>query len=148
MIWRLDRLHRQPRELDEFIVITDRHQGALATVTGDANLSTTQGRLLARAWGAFAAHESEVKSERLKRAFLERARKGKGAWTMPMYGYQADLQTLNPREASVIREAANLILRGESMHSLTVDLNLRKIRTTNGKQWVAQDAARRPPFHL
>lgn len=135
MIWRLDRLHRQPRELEEFIVITDKHQVALATVTGDVNLSTTQGRLLARAWGAFAAHESEVKSERLKRAFLERARQGKDAWTMRMYGYQADFRTLNPREASVIREAAKRILRGESMHSLTIDLNLRRIRTTNGKQW-------------
>jgi site-specific DNA recombinase len=135
MIWRLDRLHRQPRELEEFIVITDKHQVALATVTGDVDLSTTQGRLLARAWGAFAAHESEVKSERLKRAFLERARKGKDAWTMRMYGYKADLRTLNPREASVIREAAKRILRGESMHSLTIDLNLRKIHTTNGKLW-------------
>ena len=65
LIWRLDRLHRQPRELEEFIVLTDKHQVALATVTGDLDLSTTQGRLLARAWGAFAADESEVKSERL-----------------------------------------------------------------------------------
>lgn len=49
LIWRLDRLHRQPRELEEFIVITDKHQVALATVTGDVNLATTQGRLVARA---------------------------------------------------------------------------------------------------
>jgi site-specific DNA recombinase len=135
MIWRLDRLHRQPRELEEFIVITDKQEVALATVTGDVNLSTTQGRLLARAWGAFAAHESEVKSERLKRAFLERARKGKDAWTIRMFGYQADLHTINPREASTIREAAKRILAGESLNSLIVDFNRRKIRTTKGKVW-------------
>lgn len=135
LIWRLDRLHRQPRELEEFIVITDKHQVALATVTGDVDLSTTQGRLLARAWGAFAAHESEVKSERLKRAFLERARKGKDAWTRRMYGFEADLQTVNKREAGVIKEAAKRMLRGESLNSLTVDFNRRKIRTTNGKLW-------------
>ena len=135
MIWRLDRLHRQPRELEEFIVLTDKHEVALATVTGDVNLSTTQGRLLARAWGAFSAHESEVKSERLKRAFLERARKGKDAWTIRMFGYNADLRTINPREASVIREAAKRMLKGESLNSLTVDLNRRKIRTTNGNMW-------------
>src|ERR1700688_2843227 len=135
LIWRLDRLHRQPRELEEFIVITDKHQVALATVTGDVDLSTTQGRLLARAWGAFAAHESEVKSERLKRAFLERARKGKDAWTIRMYGYEADLRTVNKREAAVIKEAAKRMLRGESLNSLTVDFNRRKIRTTNGKLW-------------
>jgi site-specific DNA recombinase len=135
LIWRLDRLHRQPRELEEFIVITDKHEVALATVTGDVDLATTQGRLLARAWGAFAAHESEVKSERLKRAFLERARKGVDGWTVRMYGYKADLQTIDPREATVIREAARRILRGESLRSLTIDLNRRKIRSTTGKQW-------------
>ena len=50
MIWRLDRLHRQPRELEEFIVVCDKHDVALATVTGDVDLATSQGRLLARAW--------------------------------------------------------------------------------------------------
>ena len=44
-----------------------------------------------------------MKSERLKRAFLERARKGKDAWTMRMYGYQPDFRTLNPRQAAVSR---------------------------------------------
>src|ERR1700730_19170051 len=70
MIWRLDRLHRQPRELEEFIVLCDKHRVTLATVTGDVDLSTSQGRLLARAWGAFAAHESEIKSERIRRVML------------------------------------------------------------------------------
>jgi site-specific DNA recombinase len=135
LIWRLDRLHRQPKELEEFIVITDKFQVSLATVTGDVDLSTTQGRLLARAWGAFAAHESEVKSERLKRAFLERARKGRDAWTIRMYGYNPDLRTVNKREAAVIKEAAKRMLRGESLHSMAVDFNRRKIRTTNGKVW-------------
>ena len=137
MIWRLDRLHRQPRELEEFILLTDKHEVALATVTGDVNLATTQGRLLARAWGAFAAHESEVKSERLKRAFLERARKGKDCWTRRMYGYNADLQTINVREAKVIRELAKRVLRGESLRSVTVDLNRRKIGSTTGRLWTA-----------
>ena len=70
-----------------------------------------------------------------KRAFLERARKGKDAWTIRMYGYNADLRTINAREASVIREAAKRMLKGESLNSLTVDFNRRKIRTTNGKMW-------------
>ena len=38
-IWRLDRLHRQPRELEEFIVLCDKHAVALATVTGDVALA-------------------------------------------------------------------------------------------------------------
>jgi DNA invertase Pin-like site-specific DNA recombinase len=62
MIGRLDCLHRQLRELEEFIVLCDKHHVSLATVTGDVDLSTGQGRLLARSWGAYAAHESEIKS--------------------------------------------------------------------------------------
>ena len=42
MIWRLDRLHRQPRELEEFIVLCDKHRVALATVTGDVDLPNPQ----------------------------------------------------------------------------------------------------------
>ena len=38
-IWRLARLHRQPRELEEFIVLCDKHAVALATVTGDVALA-------------------------------------------------------------------------------------------------------------
>lgn len=118
MIWRLDRLHRQPRELEEFLVICDKAHVSLATVTGDVDVATTQGRLLARAWGAFAAHESEVKSERMARAALERARKGKDTWTKRMYGYNDDCLTIKKSEATVIREVARRILVGDSLRSL------------------------------
>lgn len=135
MVWRLDRLHRQPRELEEFIVLCDHRHVALATVTGDVDLSTTQGRLVARTWGAFAVHESEVKSERIKRALLERARRGKDQWVTRTYGYNADRQTVNKAEAAVIREAVHGILEGESLISLCRDLNRRGVPTTHGAPW-------------
>jgi len=91
-------LNRQPRELEEFIVIADKQQ---------VDLATTQGRLLTRAWAAFDAHKSEVRSERLKRAFLERAR----------------------------RQARRRVLRGESLHSLVADPDRRNTRTSTRKQW-------------
>jgi site-specific DNA recombinase len=135
MIWRLDRLHRQPRELEEFIVIADKAHVSLATVTGDVDLSTTQGRLLARAWGAFAAHESEVRSERMQRAALERARKGKDAWTTRMFGYESDCLTINKSEAKVVRELARRVLAGDSLRSLAGELNKRRFKTAMGCEW-------------
>ena len=135
LIWRLDRLHRQPRELEEFIVIADKAHVALATVTGDVDLSTTQGRLLARAWGAFAAHESEVRSERLSRAALERARNGRDAWTQRMYGYESDCLTIKKSEARVVREMARRVLVGDSLRSLATELNQHRVRTAMGRQW-------------
>jgi site-specific DNA recombinase len=135
MIWRLDRLHRQPRELEEFIVLCDKHQVALATVTGDVDLATSQGRLLARAWGAFAAHESDIKSERMRRANLERARRGLARTAWRPYGFKDDGRTTIPREAAIIKEAAMRILRGESLHSICVDLNGRGIPSARGGAW-------------
>src|ERR1700686_2620459 len=123
MIWRLDRLHRQPCELEEFIVLCDKHQVALATVTGDVNLATSQGRLLARAWGAFAAHECDVRIERQERANLERARSGIMGGRYRTYGYKDDGRTVMAAEAAVIKEAAVRILSGASLRSICADLN-------------------------
>ena len=135
MIWRLDRLHRQPRELEEFIVICDKHRTALATVTGDVDLSSTQGRLLARAWGAFAAHESEVKAERISRALLEQARSGGGQCGGRPFGFEDDRRTIKKSEAAVVREAARRVLAGDSVRSICVDFDRRKLRTANGHAW-------------
>src|SRR3954447_10657503 len=66
--WDLDRLHRRPVELEHFIDLADRHRLALATIGGDADLSTDNGRLFARIKGAVARVEIESKSTRHKRA--------------------------------------------------------------------------------
>ena len=137
MIWRLDRLHRQPRELEEFIVICDKHRVALATVTGDVDLATSQGRLLARTWGAFAAHECEIRSERMSRANLERARHGIMRIPRGEYGFKRDGNIVNDAEATVIREAAARLLRGESLRGICNDLNRRGIPSARKVLWTA-----------
>lgn len=135
MIWRLDRLHRQPRELEEFIVVCDKHDVALATVTGDVDLATSQGRLLARAWGAFAAHESEVRGERLSRAARQRATRGVMPHSGGLYGYDMHTNRVKPREAAVINEVATRLLRGESIYAICVDLNRRRIPSPRQRSW-------------
>jgi site-specific DNA recombinase len=135
MIWRLDRLHRQPRELEEFIVLCDKHEVALATVTGDVDLATSQGRLLARTWGAFAAHECEIKSERQRRANLERARQGVMPTNWRPYGFKNDGITIKPEEAAVIKEAAGRVLRGESLRGICIDFNRRGIKSASRIAW-------------
>ena len=49
--WDLDRLHRRPIELESFMALADEKRVALATVSGDVDLSTAQGRLVARLKG-------------------------------------------------------------------------------------------------
>lgn len=50
-VWDTDRLYRQPRELEDIIDLADLHGVALATVTGDYDLSTPSGRANARIRG-------------------------------------------------------------------------------------------------
>lgn len=64
VVWDLDRLHRRPIELEHFIDLADEMHLALASVGGDADLSTDNGRLFARIKGAVARAEIERKSVR------------------------------------------------------------------------------------
>src|SRR3954447_6457093 len=87
--WDLDRLHRRPIELERFMDLADAHRLALATVSGDVDLSTAQGRLTARLKGAVARHEIEHKSDRQKRAARQKASRGEPQWRNA-FGFLSD----------------------------------------------------------
>jgi len=145
LVWQLDRLHRHPRELEEFFDLADAAGIAenLATVTGEHDLSTPDGQLTARIVGAVARKESDDKSLRLKRKAAELAAAGKPAGGGPRpFGYELDRITVNPTEAAVIREAATRVLAGDSLRSVAVDLNSRGVLTTQGNEWRASGIKR------
>ena len=77
LVWDLDRLRRRPAELEAFLDLADRHKIALASVGGDVDLATPEGRLVARIKGAVARQEVEQVSRRLRRKQLELAQAGK-----------------------------------------------------------------------
>lgn len=144
VVWHADRLHRHPRELEEFIEICATAGVAdLATVTGEIDLATETGRLTARILGAVARKESDDKSNRIRRKHLELAANGKvsGGGARP-YGFEADRVTMNQSEAAVIRELARRTLAGESIRSLCNDLNGRGITTSKGGEWSPQTMRR------
>jgi hypothetical protein len=134
----VDRLTRSPRELEEVIDLHDQHGVLLATVTGEIDLLTPTGRMLARMLGAAARHEAEHKAERQRRAGLQKAKAGKVHRSGTRgYGYQPDGTTVVPAEAAIVREAATRALAGESVRSIAGDLNDRVVPTVTGKQWSA-----------
>ncbi len=125
----LDRLTRRPAELESFVELADRHQIALANVSGDTDLSTSDGRFKARIMGAVARQESEKKSERLKRENEQAARAGKPRGSNRPFGYEKDRVTIREDEAELIREAAQRILDGASVSSIARDWNERMVPT-------------------
>jgi DNA invertase Pin-like site-specific DNA recombinase len=140
VVYNADRLNRRPRDLEDLIdVCNTAGVRDLATVTGDIDLSTDQGRLAARLLGAVNANESEAKARRISRKHGELAANGKfaGGGQRP-YGYEADSKTIRPDEAAAIGEAAARILAGDSLHSICRDFEERGIRTVSGKPWTLQ----------
>lgn len=135
--WHVDRLTRSPRELEDVIDLADRRGIELATVTGEIDLATPTGRLIARMLGAAARHEAEHKAERQKRQRRQNAEAGKvSGGGMRPYGYAEDRITVIDEEAEVIREAARRVLAGESLASVCKDFQRRDVKTPSGRHWV------------
>ncbi len=136
VVWHLDRLHRSPAELEHFFEVVDRAGvKKLATVTGDVDLGTNDGRFHARILGAVARKESDDKSRRLRRKHLELAQAGKVSGGGRAFGWEADWVTLNLDEAELIREAARRVLAGETVRGVCADWNAREIKTVSGAAW-------------
>lgn len=69
IVWHVDRLYRQPRELEDLIDLVEQHPVRIEAVRGGGfDLNTTEGRLMARQLVAIAVYESGHKSDRVKRA--------------------------------------------------------------------------------
>ncbi|MFE7030316.1 recombinase family protein [Streptomyces sp. NPDC057621] len=110
----LDRLARQPRDLERLIEIyDDRPRLEFATVTNDVNIGTPDGRTMARIMVAFANKSSHDASRRIKRKHLELAQQGKDSGGPAPYGWQKeDRSKVDPKAAKAIREAQHQILTG------------------------------------
>jgi DNA invertase Pin-like site-specific DNA recombinase len=110
----LDRLARQPRDLERLIEIFDeRPRLEFATVTNDVNLGSADGRTMARIMVAFANKSSHDTSRRIKRKHLELAQQGKANGGPAPYGWQKDDRNkVDPVAAKHIRAAQKEILAG------------------------------------
>ncbi|MFE6131949.1 recombinase family protein [Streptomyces sp. NPDC056437] len=142
-VWHVDRLTRSPRELEDVIDLADRHGIDLATVSGEIDLATPTGRMVARMLGAAARHEAEHKAERQTRQRRQAAEAGRiaGGGKRP-FGYQDDRLTIRESEAKVIREGVRRVLANESLASISRDWHTRGIVSPAGKPWKAHGLRR------
>jgi site-specific DNA recombinase len=144
LVYDLDRLHRQPSELESFIEMCARLRLTnVASVSGDIDLTTSDGQFQARILGAVAKKESDDKSRRIRRKHEEIAANGKvsGGGSRP-YGYDADKLTVRPAEAAIVAECAKRLLAGEPVRSIARDLNERGVPSSTGGEWSPQTLRR------
>ncbi len=75
--WDLDRLTRQPRQLEDWIDAASERGLRLVTANGEADLSIDGGRMFARIKASVARAEVERKGARQSRALRQRAESGR-----------------------------------------------------------------------
>jgi site-specific DNA recombinase len=146
VVWDVDRLTRTPRELEDVVDLAERHGVALASVGGEIDLATPQGRLTARIKGNVAKHESEQLARRVRAKMAERAETGQPHGRIA-YGWRREQiyddqgrrlgsrDVLHPEQAEVIRSCAAALLAGESLRAVVADLNERGVLSLTGKPW-------------
>ncbi|MBS4103002.1 recombinase family protein [Tsukamurella paurometabola] len=136
IVYNLDRLHRQPSELEAFVEVCE-SAGVrdVATVTADIDLGNDDGLFMARIFAAFAAKESGRKSARIRRKAFANAQAGLPHGPVRPFGYEDDKITIRESEATVIREVVDRFLAGESMRSLSAWLTETNVPTVRGAAW-------------
>lgn len=139
------RLTRRPREFEDIIELVLRTGVQLSSVvSGEANLSTADGRQIARWMAAGDAAEAERISERVSRAFVQRREQGTPNPSSRAFGFEKGGIKVIESEAKLIQEAASRILdEGWSLGMVVKDWNERKIKTVRGADgWSRQTLKR------
>ena len=145
IVWHVDRLYRSMIDLEHLVLLSESTGVRIATVTGDLDLSTDTGRLLARILAAVARSEIERKSARQKRANLQRREQGAAQWTRRPFAYDRDddgSPILVPDEAAALKMAAAAILGGGTLAAGARMLDEGGFVTTAGKPWNVRTLSR------
>lgn len=126
--WDLDRLTRQPRQLEDWIEAAEDKGLILVTANGEADLSNDNGRLFARMKASVAKAEIERKGARQKLKNAQLVADGKPVPGRRRWGYESDNMTIREAEAIQIRHAFEEVRRGRSLRSIAIELGVRPVR--------------------
>jgi site-specific DNA recombinase len=140
------RLTRRPMELEGFITLynhrlqIERPLRIITMVSGEDDLSTADGRMVARFKAAADAGEAERTGERVSRARKAKRDKGHPHSAFRPFGWQEDRVTLDPVEAQYASDAISILIEGASLHEVCRDFNNAGLLTTRGNPWTYQTA--------
>lgn len=139
VLYNLDRLTRQPRDLERCIDLYETRPGlCFATVTGSIDLTTDDGRMMGRFGVLVANRASADTARRVARKHLEIALQGRPVGGFRPFGWQADRATLDPKESAVVQRLVADLLTGRSLRSVVRELTEQGLTTTAGNPWSQQ----------
>ena len=140
VLYKFDRLTRDSRDTEDFIELIQEYDITVYTISGGiVDVSTPSGRFNTRILGAAAQFERETTIDRVVDGFIKKVKNGYSLCSStPSYGYDRpkhqEVQTINDKEANVVRKVFNLYLKDKSFTEIADILNFENIKTKkNGK---------------
>lgn len=152
VVYNLDRLVRQPTDLERLIKIYEMHpEYVFASLQGDVDLASDDGITMARVLVAFANKASRDTARRVKRTQRQLAEKGQHHGGRKPWGWNSD-GTVNEEAKKEIRAAHRRILAGDRVSAIQQDWAVRGIAPTNasGERYKAKkkgDPSQSPMSH-
>lgn len=131
----LDRVARDPRDLEDLIDVVEAKRLAVAVVTGEVDLSSDAGIFMARTMVNVANKSSRDTARRVRRKLEENAIEGRNHGGSRPFGWKVDRVTLEPAEAAAVRKAAALLLAGNSVRAIVRALSEDGSVNTAGTPW-------------
>lgn len=139
IVWEQSRLTRTPAELEAYMHVCEPRSIPTYTVNaGTLDLTTDQGRMIARIVGATNRYEVDQLRGRVKRGMRARAGAGKPVGGRRPFGFQPDRVTHLDDEAALIRDASHSLLRGDTIHGIARQWRATGSTTTTGKPWTTR----------
>lgn len=143
IVYKLDRLTRSRRDLDDLLPLFDRHGAALISVSEKLDTSSAMGRFFIALLGAIAQWERETIAERV--TFGIRHRKAQGGFVggRPPAGLRAEgekgrrVLVRDGERAEAVAEVWPRILAGESLRQVGDFLTERKVPTI-ASRWTSK----------
>lgn len=133
VVYDLDRVARQPRDLEDLLEVVESRSLPTAVVTGDVDLATSNGRFMARLLVNVANKASADTARRVSRQRLQAAKEGRPrSNARRQFGYDREVRVI-PAEAEIVREMFQRAIAGEGHMAIASDLTKRGIPTSTGK---------------
>lgn len=133
--WHLDRMTRNMTDLERLILLAEERSVGIKTYTGDMDLSSDTGRMVARILAAVARAEVERKAARQKRANLSRREEGqpwKSGWRA--FGYTLTGEVVEA-EAALIRSGVETLLSGGTLKGIARTWEASGIKPPRAATW-------------
>lgn len=136
MVWDLDRLARDPRDLEDAIEVVEHYGAMIVSATASSiDLTTDSGIAMARVMVAMANKSSADTGRRVARKHLANAMEGKPVGGTRPFGWDDDKATIRESEARLVRKAVADAIAGRSLHAIAREWNDAGVTTTKGKPW-------------